>query len=666
MANEKQIKARLQQKHDIEANWNLATNFVPKQGELIVYDKDENYSYERMKIGDGEKTVNALPFIDAQILDENGIIKQNVLPEGYPYATSGEVLPMTSVSINPDDGMGMIVDKFSLVEGAEYEVIWNGTSYTCIAVACSFSGITMICLGNLEFLGEEPTDYPFGLGYITDASFTESTGAYGAVIPYEGLTDVNLSINGTIVYQIDKKFVPTPDVVTNIVNGDNVGSIRSKYAQLNDDEYQIGQSATALGYMTKASGDYSHAEGFYTIASGDYSHVEGYETTASGDCSHAEGYDATASGTYSHAEGYSTEASGESSHAEGFHTTASGRYQHVQGKYNIEDTVNKYAHIVGNGSYGNPSNAHTLDWNGVGWFKSGLKIGGTSQDDPNAECVVLSRDLVQLQKKTGMNVEGKTFQVSGESVVAEAGAEIFNDYLQNIATGGYSHAEGYKTTASGYYSHAEGYLSRAEDHQSHAEGSNTTASNSSSHAEGHNTTASGSISHAEGSGTTASGVVSHAEGHNTTASGEISHAEGYNTTASGIHSHAEGTGTTASGISSHAEGGYTTASSWYSHAEGNHTIASGDSQHAQGKYNIKDTENKYAHIVGNGASDVNRSNAHTLDWNGNAWFAGDVYVGSTSGKDKDAGSKKLVTESDLSTAIARKSQVQIITWEADD
>ena len=66
MANEKQIKARFQQKHDIEANWNLATNFVPKQGEFIFYDKDENYSYERMKIGDGERSIGELPFIDAQ------------------------------------------------------------------------------------------------------------------------------------------------------------------------------------------------------------------------------------------------------------------------------------------------------------------------------------------------------------------------------------------------------------------------------------------------------------------------------------------------------------------------------------------------------------------------------------------------------------------------
>lgn len=37
-----------------------------------------------------------------------------------------------------------------------------------------------------------------------------------------------------------------------------------------------------------------------------------------------------------------------------------------------------------------------------------------------------------------------------------------------------------------------------------------------------------------------------------------------------------------------------------------------------------DNSNTYAHIVGNGTSDTARSNAHTLDWSGNAWYAGSV------------------------------------------
>ena len=66
----------------------------------------------------------------------------------------------------------------------------------------------------------------------------------------------------------------------------------------------------------------------------------------------------------------------------------------------------------------------------------------------------------------------------------------------------------------------------------------------------------------------------------------------------------------------------------------------------QGTYNIIDNSNQYAHIVGNGTNSDKRSNAHTLDWQGNAWFAGDVYVGSTSGTNKDEGSVKLVKNGD--------------------
>lgn len=52
----------------------------------------------------------------------------------------------------------------------------------------------------------------------------------------------------------------------------------------------------------------------------------------------------------------------------------------------------------------------------------------------------------------------------------------------------------------------------------------------------------------------------------------------------------------------------------------------GYSSMAQGKYNILDRKspNTYAHIVGNGTSDTSRSNAYTLDWQGNGTFAGTV------------------------------------------
>ena len=167
-------------------------------------------------------------------------------------------------------------------------------------------------------------------------------------------------------------------------------------------------------------------------------------------------------------------------------------------------------------------------------------------------------------------------------------------------------------------------ITTAGGKQAVAEGAGTTASGDYSHAEGGGTQATGVQSHAEGGGTKAIGLNSHAEGGGTTASGTISHAEGVNTTASGVNSHAEGQSTIASGFNSHAEGVNTTASGKYSHAEGQSTIARGDNSHAGGKFNIEDITGTYAVIVGNGTDNLSRSNAYTLDWQGNEVLAGKI------------------------------------------
>lgn len=60
---EKIVNARIINKHAVEADWVKATNFTPKLAEIIVYDIDANYSYERFKIGDGKTNVNKLPFM---------------------------------------------------------------------------------------------------------------------------------------------------------------------------------------------------------------------------------------------------------------------------------------------------------------------------------------------------------------------------------------------------------------------------------------------------------------------------------------------------------------------------------------------------------------------------------------------------------------------------
>lgn len=202
-------------------------------------------------------------------------------------------------------------------------------------------------------------------------------------------------------------------------------------------------------------------------------------------------------------------------------------------------------------------------------------------------------------------------KIAGKTIINEkllgTGENAIKLQPSSAASGNDAVAEGYSTVASGYYSHAEGH--------------NTTTLGDGSHAEGSNTTAEGFASHSEGSGTTASGFNSHAEGYYTSASGESSHAEGTSTQAVGNYSHTEGESTIARGINSHAEGEFTSAE--------------GRTQHVEGRYNISDTNNKYVHIVGNGKMNYETeseeySNAHTLDWEGNAWYQGTVKIGGTS------------------------------------
>ena len=351
------------------------------------------------------------------------------------------------------------------------------------------------------------------------------------------------------------------------------------------DTIATNYTSHAEGTGTEATGYTAHAEGNKTKSQGPGSHAEGSETVAGSACSHAEGEKTKAMGANSHTEGKETEAIGDGAHAEGMGTVAVFNYQHVEGKYNIKDNSSsgKYVHIVGNGySDTTRSNAHTIDWNGVGWFKSGLKIGGNGQDDTAAVEVATKIDIDNTIGRKG----------TGEN------AEIFNDYTNNQATGAFSHAEGSYTKAIGYGSHTEGI--------------------------------------------------------GTTASEAYAHAEGISTTALAANSHAEGNSTHAEGNDSHAEGYLSTAKQRAAHAEGEGTIANGEAQHAEGKYNIEDTENKYAHIVGNGYFDGDqsktfRSNAHTVDWSGNSWCAGSIKIGGSGYEDTKA--KTVATVNDIETKI---------------
>lgn len=67
---EKIFQTRIQLKHDTETNWDKATNFKPKDGEVVIYDVDDTHTLPRLKIGDNVTTVKNLPFVGTMTTEE--------------------------------------------------------------------------------------------------------------------------------------------------------------------------------------------------------------------------------------------------------------------------------------------------------------------------------------------------------------------------------------------------------------------------------------------------------------------------------------------------------------------------------------------------------------------------------------------------------------------
>ena len=517
-----------------------------------------------------------------------------------------------------------------------------------------------------------------GIGNYIIQAYNDSTNMI-LVIDKINTTDTTDTFTDLVIYEeevkyLDNKYLETDLVLQNSISLGRAGDIGAGSSAIGSSVIASGDCSHAEGGGTTASGGYSHAEGGGTTASGNDSHAEGASTTASGDGSHAEGSQSvasgesshaegdytTASGDGSHAEGGGTTASGETSHAEGYNTKASSENQHVQGKYNIEDTANKYAHIVGNGEYNKRSNAHTLDWQGNAWYAG--QVEGTNLPytvsskvlaTVSASDIKLNNEItinnVSINKDKRYYIEFLGNKKLCSLVISEKQGNGITCNIGNYFIQAYNDSANIKIginkintddTTTDTFTDLIIYEEEVKCLDSKYLETDLVLQNSigigrigdigaGSSAIGYNVEASGMFSHAEGGGTKATGGYSHAEGYNATATGMSSHAEGGSTTATGSFSHAEGTGATASG--------------YCAHAEGNNTIASSMSQHVQGKYNIEDKNKKYAHIVGNGGYNK-RSNAHTLDWQGNAWYAGKLSQEGTPTEDKDLATKKYVDD----------------------
>lgn len=158
------VKTRIQLKNDTEAHWNLAKNFCPLKGELIIYSVDETHPFSRLKVGDGVTNVIDLPFIESTAIS------------GYSFYESFSAFPAIgnqdtlyfNLSENMiygwDDSEGYY-EKYGLIKKNLNELIdWNSGTMTQLSVS---NNSLVILNGDAPTLNLTNTDIIIGYDSIT-------------------------------------------------------------------------------------------------------------------------------------------------------------------------------------------------------------------------------------------------------------------------------------------------------------------------------------------------------------------------------------------------------------------------------------------------------------------------------------------------------------------
>ena len=150
----------------------------------------------------------------ADVLNENGIIKQEHLPEGYPYPIEGSavIFPETTAEFSDDFGAFVLwegIDASMFTEGESYTVNWNGVDYATTAVFMSDSGMNAIVLGDMGAAQGTPlSGEPFVI-MVLDTASQAGMGVAAMIIPIDGSTSIRFSVSsGRTVIPISEKFLP--------------------------------------------------------------------------------------------------------------------------------------------------------------------------------------------------------------------------------------------------------------------------------------------------------------------------------------------------------------------------------------------------------------------------------------------------------------------------
>lgn len=95
--------------HHTEEVWSQNyADYIPENGEFVVYDIDDKHNYIRIKIGDGGNIVENLLFMNQHLQDMYDILYNNIEKPAGSFLTKGE------------NGQGPVWKEISRAEGEKF------------------------------------------------------------------------------------------------------------------------------------------------------------------------------------------------------------------------------------------------------------------------------------------------------------------------------------------------------------------------------------------------------------------------------------------------------------------------------------------------------------------------------------------------------------------
>lgn len=367
------LKTRIIQKHDFEANWEKAKTFIPKKGEIIIYDpeielaadgtevipdaayveykgnkvlpsaRELPYTFARFKIGDGIHTVKQLPFT-AVVNLRDGLGENSIQLRNSGSIAGGK----NAVAFGKGTYAGAYGYHYSHIDFENHKIritssedsVKPSTDWTSVVDEPDF--INPFNVGDKISLSNNEVY----LDALTVSNVEGNVLTFEESFPFEGLAG-NTYFDNYVAFRTQNPVgiicVGHSSFTTGVgAKAYSYGAAALGNNTLAEGWYTLaegnstkalGQASRAAGYGSISVGHYSNAQGLSTKAIGQGANAMGEETEARGKASNAQGFKTTAQGLYSNAMGEGTTASGRSANAQGVGSTASGAYSDAAGRY---------------------------------------------------------------------------------------------------------------------------------------------------------------------------------------------------------------------------------------------------------------------------------------------------------------------------------------------